>query len=526
MCDIYRFDLLRSPNARFFLTGIAMSTRNKILKPLGLALILTLGFGIFIGAIAFWCIAIGGGFNTPSDVFEFLQILADGTPAIVQRERHSVTSSYRSLDGKELMKADILDGNELVNANYHQSLDGGELAGPVDLESVRFPLDAENRIQPFSDNLPSPTIWYFIHDGKLDGKGYFMGFDSRSKSCVGYLGRQGACSDVPPAENWFSMDGRKMSANRMWVRPGFFPGFRRDYITTIYDIDSFYSRGFKNVAMISGDELLQINFQNRLITTLLKSSNMVSVARFPTAAAFQNKPKSDEKSKYFLAVRTSVSVILFDAEGKRIQTFVIPEDLRGELFTFYVIGDEKALVLRERRHPNCKVGEQLTWIDVSGKVLRQEEVTLLGRDLHPFSKAYGWETAFAVPAPVAMLFIMVAGPMSYIDLKVETNYSSAFVRFLPNIWPQLLVVCILGTILAWFCYRRQRRMALPWTCVWVGFVFLFGVPGFLGYLFHRRWPVLEKCHVCEHAVPHDREKCSSCGSEFPVPTQKGIEVFA
>jgi hypothetical protein len=406
------------------------------------------------------------------------------------------------------------------------SFDTGELVGPMDLESVRFPMSAEDRIQAFSDHLASPTFWYFIHDGKLDGKGYFVGYDAKSKSCVGYLGRQGACSDVPSAENWFSMDGRKMSANRMWIRPGFFPGFRKDYGLYIYGSDPFYLGGFKKIAMISGDELLQIDFQNRSINTLMKTSGMVSMMYIEAASPAQDKPKSDKRRKHFLAVRTSDSVILLDTEGKRIRTFVIPEDLRGTLFTLYDVGDEKAIILRDRHYPNLKLGKQFTWIDASGKVLRQEEITLLGRDLRPFSKADGWKLAFAVPAPVAMFFEMVAGPISYIELKVETNYTIPFVRVLLDIWPQLLVICILGAVLAWLCYRRQRRMALPWTWIWVGFVFLCGAPGFLAYRFHRRWPVLEKCHVCDHTVPQDRENCSSCGSEFPVPAPKGIEVFA
>jgi predicted amidophosphoribosyltransferase len=60
----------------------------------------------------------------------------------------------------------------------------------------------------------------------------------------------------------------------------------------------------------------------------------------------------------------------------------------------------------------------------------------------------------------------------------------------------------------------------------VTFVFILGVPGLLAYRFHRRWPVLEACPACKQDVPHDREACSHCGSEFPRPEPKGTEVFA
>ena len=55
---------------------------------------------------------------------------------------------------------------------------------------------------------------------------------------------------------------------------------------------------------------------------------------------------------------------------------------------------------------------------------------------------------------------------------------------------------------------------------------LTGLPGLVGYLFHRRWPVLEACPACGRTVPRDRDACAACGTEFPPPPLKGIEVFA
>ena len=131
------------------------------------------------------------------------------------------------------------------------------------------------------------------------------------------------------------------------------------------------------------------------------------------------------------------------------------------------------------------------------------------------------EIAVAIPSPLAAA---VVGSIANKNWRVDFHWAVA--RYLSDTWQLLLALCGVSAVLAWFCCRRQRRMALPWTGIWVGFVFIFGLPGFLPYLFHRRWPVLDTCQVCGHAVPHDREKCSSCGTEFPVPAPKGIEVFA
>jgi hypothetical protein len=95
-----------------------------------------------------------------------------------------------------------------------------------------------------------------------------------------------------------------------------------------------------------------------------------------------------------------------------------------------------------------------------------------------------------------------------------------------EIWPALLVVCVVAGILAGLCYRRQRRYAVPGTVAWIVFVFLTGVPGMLGYLLHRRWPVLELCPTCEKAAPRDRNACAHCRTEFPRPAPKATEVFA
>ena len=51
-------------------------------------------------------------------------------------------------------------------------------------------------------------------------------------------------------------------------------------------------------------------------------------------------------------------------------------------------------------------------------------------------------------------------------------------------------------VFAWLCYRRQRQYGMPWTPAWVVFVFPFGLPGYIGYRTHRRWPTCLPCPSC------------------------------
>ena len=75
-----------------------------------------------------------------------------------------------------------------------------------------FPLDGNARIARFADCRTPANLWYFLHDGARDGRGYFVGYDSKSKLCVGFIGRDGFRPDQPPVEQWFPMDGVKLAS--------------------------------------------------------------------------------------------------------------------------------------------------------------------------------------------------------------------------------------------------------------------------------------------------------------------------
>ena len=90
----------------------------------------------------------------------------------------------------------------------------------------------------------------------------------------------------------------------------------------------------------------------------------------------------------------------------------------------------------------------------------------------------------------------------------------------------LVILFAFSVVLAILCYRRHRRIAERSSLLWALFVFLLGAPGFIGYELHRRWPVREKCQHCGAITPRDRDACLDCGTEFPLPPLKGIEIFA
>lgn len=58
--------------------------------------------------------------------------------------------------------------------------------------------------QRLSDGLAPTTYWYPIEDEQRSpARAYFVGYDSRSRNCIGYLGLAGFREDIPPREEMF-----------------------------------------------------------------------------------------------------------------------------------------------------------------------------------------------------------------------------------------------------------------------------------------------------------------------------------
>jgi hypothetical protein len=171
--------------------------------------------------------------------------------------------------------------------------------------------------------------------------------------------------------------------------------------------------------------------------------------------------------------------------------------------------------------------EHLVWLEPSGQIARRQTVRRKTRYEPPSLTWVGWQMAIAAPLPIANIgYTTIAAPQGLLAEKSELTYPQALATVLRSTWLSVLTVLALGAISAVFAYRRQRRFGLSHGPAWAIFVFLFGLPGYLAYRFHRPWPVLEECPACHQPAPRDRQACLDCGAPFPPPPQKGIEVFA
>jgi len=204
--------------------------------------------------------------------------------------------------------------------------------------------------------------------------------------------------------------------------------------------------------------------------------------------------------------------------------YTLPEELRDKTITLYELDAGTALVTSSRRLPDKGQREELLWIDASGKVLRRAEVSF--NEDKGSEERDAWTAALIIPSLIPLALIATSVPLGQETSGLAPDYATALAHSLAVFWPALLTITLLSAVLAWYCFRRHRRYYQPYSGVWFAFILLTGLPGLVGYLFHRRWPVLEKCPACGHVVPRDRETCAKCGAAFPPPALKGSEVFA
>ena len=504
--------------------------KTAILRPLGLATVLAVGFGVVYIIAAFWGYAIWESWRPQPQTCEEVRVLANGAAVVHHtgdgRKRYYAVKAIAPTVGSRGAHAlrPVIDGTPLAIAPNEQWAEGAALEIPEIREQawLMFPLPVHSRVAGFSDYDSAPTNWYFIHDGTQSGQGYFVGYDQKSNLRVGFIGQDGFRTEMPPREAWFPVDGVKMAS---WqAKNVFFPasaGIQGESGPTACDDMPCWV-----VHMLAGDRFLRIDLRSRTVRTLIDRTTLVSLGQITPALPTGTKEAAPPASRpHHLAVRTAERVLVFDGAGKQVDSFVIPPYLRKRWFQFYELGGQRALFNSTHGVPDGSQRTDLFWTDPTGKVRRQEELALAGVSEPQNERKQLLYMAYLIPSPAAWA-VFGAWVEEYREDRVRRNHWNELRRLFLIIWPALAVVCGLAAVLAVYCGWRQRRFAQPWTVVWMIFVFLGGPAGLVGYLFHRRWPVLETCPHCGRLAARDREACCRCGTEFPAPAPKGIEVFA
>jgi hypothetical protein len=270
-----------------------------------------------------------------------------------------------------------------------------------------------------------------------------------------------------------------------------------------------------------GDDgkLVEIDVREHRVRTLLEDPRIVSasvVSHLSTDATV-----SESAIRRFVAVRSADRLWIVDPHTNQSHDLPIPDSWADLPYLGILLVDDQIVLTNESWPQTDPV--MLVWLSQDGRVLQERSVSLR-TDVFP--KPGVWAQAAAVPVPIAIVLnILVGDPLNELYGTVRAAHVQAMTASWRRWRGPLVAISLLSIALAVWCFWRHRRYAQPGAWVWCVFVLLLGVPGLIGYLLHRRWPVREACPACGRRAVVDRETCQHCGAPFPTPTLQGIEVF-
>ncbi len=479
--------------------------------PLSAALALAVGIAIVWGCVVGWSSLVLQ--RRSSGSFERVTVTADGTPLItrvysgtLQRTDHFTLDRkpYATHEPPEISGAQVADRPAVTATRPREE--------PVVLD--------------YSDARSRPTAWYFVVFGNPAGQGYFVGYDVLTRDRVGYIGREGFQVDVPKG-------GQLVAVRRTRTYPA---------SSFIAPADN-HNRGeaalwYSNAAtvpgsipvwichVVSGDRLLRIDLRKRKVETVLETPGLfsVSVAQRPrrgSAAQGNRQPESED----CLVVRSPDTVTVLDWQDRVEKTYRLPAELKNTGFTFYPAANGKAVATFFDRSGQSSYSDNVVEFAATGTVSHSAAhvtETRLVRD----SPADAARMSLAMPEPIVPLVVTLVGALDFKQDDTSAGYTSAFAELVGFFWPLYLISGILGLVSVALYRRHAVRSGNPLSISWMVLVFLCGIPGFLGYLWHRRWPVRLACPVCRSDAPRDRDNCARCGTLFPAPAPNGLEIFA
>jgi hypothetical protein len=487
--------------------------QKGIFQPLVLATVLAVGFMAVCIALDSWIISVYR--EDAQGVGENLGFLPDGAPVVASHPHGSGGAAhFRDLQGNPmtLSRDDLgmVSHGDLLPANPPHALDD---------------LAWDDRFRPLVDARMPATNWFFLSDGRREGTGYLVGYDSISKACIGYLGTAGFRSESLPAEELFPFGGPVTSPfnSRLIVEGG------RGHANVVFLAGRGGTgrapQGYLNswdVYIFGRDgKIYHADLQARTVHVILEDPLLRSVV---TSA---QKESADRGALIRLAARTEDAILVMNVNGKPLARYPIPEALRNLDLTFTESTSGEAILYWSS--PQDSLGSEkdyrIFWVKPDGE-FREAAATLAHLGELRAMRVYGGVT---MPSPLGLVASYVRGRYSeLLNNGLSRLPAEALQRALREYGPALAIAETIAFGLAILCFRRQVRYGTRRTerIVWPLFVLIFGLPGWIGYRFGRSWPVLEACPDCGAVVPRNRENCFCCTNDFPRPALKGTEVFA
>jgi len=483
-----------------------MPHRRIVSHRFWLAGLLALGFAVCWMILA--SLLVFGVFRTPAERVgaEQLVIARDGQPLVQATGSTGIgqtwTVNYRTLEGEE------------VEENPTQRwLQGGYFYDPsLRTQPPLRGIPWQQRVAKFEVDGRPLTAWYFVHDGHPQGTGYFEGYDDARRTRVGFIGRNGLQQSRPEGSEAFAIRVSTMAFDTLATGKS----------QVWWNVDYWHrqEQDDKTYVLTTG-EVTTVSLSQRAIMDVFETDGALGLG-------ILQRPAIDDSGETdsHLAIRFPNRIEVLSTDSDEEFTYTLPPQLAATAFTFYLLADGNAVAQRldyRAVMADAAYHNELFWFDQNGAVVRTQEVELQHRSgSSEISALDSLGPAFVAPITITAPAVLALGGI----MSGEPNLYSALQKLDNPLLPSAVITLILGVVWTYLCYRRQKQFGLPRSYGWLTFVFLLGLPGYAGYILHRRWPPRINCPACEQPVPRDRAECCACQSPFAKPALTGIEVLA
>lgn len=457
--------------------ALAMNHRTSIFRPLALTFLMALPFGFGVGFLA---VGVYEGWREfKREVFgvddwgsyhnHLLGFLADGTPVV--RDLQSVGAWQRQDQHTHL------DGTPIT------SVERGEILHPqrlrTDSSRRRHPFDRE----PFEELLSNRYRW--------------LGFRDPEKHSIEWTWEPVTKSS---ADRVMVARYRASDAAVWFVTPdGFIPGAPQlPESIRGFPIPEDWRQKEELVAFQSAGKLTAINLADQTVVTITD----VDVSQQAWAMFRQN-----DETGWRFAIQTPDAIRIYSDRGEQLFAHATEKSGDGQP-DFYTPTNGGFIITRvESRHEErlpddgrrIRTNLIATWLDESGQVTRTlkfqneyrnepaESSSALVNSVDWFMESIG--PGLVAPEPAVICGgVFVLAPWVGSSAFPERPASEVIDEVLQEIPYAIPVSAVVALCCAIACWRRQRKYQADWTKTWVVFVFLFGLPAWIAWRVHRRWP--------------------------------------
>jgi len=475
-----------------------MNKRTPIFRPIVLTFLMAISFGIGVGFLG---AGIYEGWqeykrevleirNSTSWANHTLAFLSDGTPVVSDRR----TSFNQTVDVLTHLDGTSLSEDEEQNRLYQTGV-----AYDRANRHRGFPLDGA----PFEELLSRSNRGWVTHDPTNNSINWQWEFNSDSADCKLLVARLRS-NDQTLA--YVSPDG--FSVNRPESGKGFIsPEDNR----------------------VNG-EVLAFRSAGKLIAIDLAKKTVRTVTDINRVEDAWTTFRSSEESDWRFVVRNSTSYRIFSDRGDRLVEFPTPTSKFFGAPLLFTLDDGGFIVSRYEDQTTETLSDGssrdeyqvvATRLDETGKTIRTQEFqeVFTRQELKPSSLIVATVDSFISKAEAGLALpepAVICGGTFFIVPWIASTQTppvsrSEIVAEVVGRMPYAIPVAIIaGLLSAIACWKRQVRYQAEWTKTWTVFVFLFGLPAWIAWRVHRRWPPLEIATASE--------------ADFVGPELNGLEI--